>query len=79
MAEEKRGQKWEAPGKPEGEGGMSTPESSEQKTGEVAGRGKSDQIICYNCGSGFSMPNSWTWFTCWKCGALNYNPTNSLA
>ena len=74
MAEEKRGQKWEGPGNPEGEGGASTPESSEQKSGEVEGRRKSDWIICYNCGAGFPMPNSWTWFTCWKCGALNYTP-----
>ena len=61
MAEEKAGKK------PEnlGEGGKATEEQ------EVGGRG---QVLytCWNCGAGNWIPSHWTWFTCWRDGALNY-------
>jgi hypothetical protein len=73
MAEEKKWRKWEGPGEPEGEGGMSKPEFSQAE--DVEGRGTKGFAVCYNCGTGFhSLPNHWRWFTCWKCGALNYYP-----
>ena len=73
MAEEEKWKKWEGPGEPQGEGGMSKPEFSQAE--DVEGRGKEGYAVCYSCGTRFySMPDEWRWFTCWKCGALNYNP-----
>lgn len=71
MAEEKKGAKWEGPGKPEGPGGVSTqPEEAE-------GRGKKGVVVgCWNCGAGcWCGDENWQWFICWRCGVLNYNVT----
>jgi ribosomal protein S27AE len=70
MAEENKWKKWEGPGEPPGKGGAAKPELS--KSEEVEGRGKKKGAICFNCGAGSWMQDEWRWFTCWKCGALNY-------
>ena len=76
MAEEKAAnwQKWEGPGKPPGEGVVTTPEMSQPQDVEGRGQKKSAVVVCPNCGVGFySIPDTCKWFTCWKCGALVYN------
>jgi hypothetical protein len=71
MAEETNWKKWEGPGEPPGEGGTAKPEFS--KSEDVEGRGKRSHAVCYNCGAGhYSLPEDWRWFTCWKCGSMNY-------
>jgi hypothetical protein len=74
MAEEKKGQKWEGPGKPEGPGGESTQESADEAEGR---KKKSGMRVCWNCGAGCYCGDGWEWWTCWRCGALNYNPKES--
>ena len=70
MAEARKGEKWEGPGKPEGPGGASTEPS------DVEGREtKARYVACFECGALASMwDESWEWFTCWRCGTLNYVP-----
>ena len=68
MAEEKNWKKWEGPGKPEGKGGLSTPESARPE--EVEGRGQGITVItCFNCGASGVIERDSQWYTCWKCGA----------
>ena len=73
MAEEKTEtwQKWEGPGNPPGPGGTTSPEKSD--AADVEGRGKKgDVIVCWNCGVGHYLEPTWKWFTCWRCGAVNF-------
>jgi hypothetical protein len=58
MPEELKGKK------PDTEGGKAKGEE------EVGGRTR--LYTCWNCGAGNYVPNSWSWFTCNACGALNY-------
>ena len=79
MAEEKaaKWQKWEGPEKPPGNGGMTSREMSQPEDVEGRGGKKGGVVECYNCKTGFySLPADWKWFTCWNCGALNYNLNN---
>jgi hypothetical protein len=67
MAEEKKWEKWEGPGKPEGKGGMSKPESAQPD--EVGGRAQRiTMITCFNCGATGAIESDAQWYTCWKCG-----------
>ena len=50
--------------KPDTEGGAAKQE-------EEAG-GRTRLMVCWNDGAGNYIPDSWGWFTCWRCGALNY-------
>lgn len=69
MAEEIKGEKWEGPGKPEGDGGVNTPAPHGQ---DVEGRERKEKLaICWKCGATGAF-GAWTWFTCWNCGELNY-------
>jgi hypothetical protein len=64
MADEKAGKKPDQ----EGGGGAEKEDSS-----EVAGRGRRTLLYtCFNDGAGNYVSASWRWFTCWRCGALNY-------
>jgi hypothetical protein len=40
--------------------------------GEAGGRGSQLLYTCFNDGAGNYVQSGWTYFTCWKCGALNY-------
>ena len=66
MAEEKKWEKWEGPGEPEGKGGISSPESAQQE--EVAGRGRKLLATCFHCGTSSYIDADFDWFTCWNCG-----------
>jgi hypothetical protein len=69
MPEEKKWEKREDPGKPEGKGGTSSPESS---TGnEVEGRSRQMVAVCVKCGTQSYVGGDWKWFTCWKCGGMS--------
>jgi hypothetical protein len=41
-------------------------------SGEAGGRGSQLLYTCFNDGAGNYVSAGWTYFTCWKCGALNY-------
>ena len=58
MPEELKGKK------PETEGGKAKEE------GEVGGRQR--LMVCWNCSAGNYVPDNWSYFTCFHCGALNY-------
>jgi hypothetical protein len=63
MADEKTGKK------PEKEGGTGAEKTD---SGEVGGRSRQLLYTCFNDGAGNYVSSNWTWFTCWRCGALNY-------
>ena len=65
MADEKIGKKPDD--KQGGKGGDKGGDS-----GEVGGRGSQLLYTCFNDGAGNYVSANWTYFTCWKCGALNY-------
>lgn len=68
MAEEKKWEKWDGPGEPDGKGGMSKPEAAEPV--EVGGRAQRiTMITCFNCGAAGGIERDSQWYTCWKCGA----------
>ena len=69
MADEKKGQKWEEPEKPEGKGGTSIPQS--ETTNEVEGRSRQLVAVCFKCGTQSYVGVDWKWFTCWKCGGMS--------
>jgi hypothetical protein len=64
MADEKTGKK------PDEQGGSGTEKGAD--AGEAGGRGRSMLYTCFNDGAGNYVDGSWRWFTCWRCGALNY-------
>lgn len=77
MADEKAGMK------PEKEGGAGAEkdeaESAESAEGTEAGGRRHHHrhhhrvlYTCYNDGVGNYVHGNWNWFTCWRCGALNY-------
>jgi hypothetical protein len=68
MGAEKRAEKWEGEGTPEGAGGMSTPVTDQQ---EVSGRKGGVVFTCWKCGAECSIPENQSWFTCWKCGSVS--------
>jgi hypothetical protein len=39
---------------------------------EVGGRRRNLLYTCWNDGVGNYVYGNWRWFTCWRCGALNY-------
>jgi hypothetical protein len=63
MAEENAGKK---PDKEGGSGG------EKADTSEAGGRGRKLLYTCFADGAGNYVESNWTWFTCWRCGALNY-------
>jgi hypothetical protein len=63
MADEKTGKK------PDKAGGSGTEKGD---SGEAGGRGRKVLYTCFNDGAGNYVDSNWTWFTCWRCGALNY-------
>ena len=63
MADEKAGKK------PDQEGGGG---AEKEDAGEAGGRGRTLLYTCFNDGAGNYVSGSWRWFTCWRCGALNY-------
>jgi len=65
MADEKIGKK--PTDKQGGKGGEKGGDS-----GEAGGRGSQILYTCFNDGAGNYVSAGWTYFTCWKCGALNY-------
>ena len=66
MADEKTGKK---PGE---EGGSGTEKDAEG--GEAGGRGHYHRLLytCWNDHASNYVHGNWRWFTCWRCGALNY-------
>ena len=69
MADEKKWETWEEPGKPQGKGGTSTGELDEGA--EVAGRTRQMVAVCPKCGMQSYVGADWKWFTCWKCGGTS--------
>jgi hypothetical protein len=69
MADEKKWETWEEPGKPEGKGGTSMHESDQGA--EVAGRTRQMVAVCAKCGMQSYVGADWKWFTCWKCGGTS--------
>jgi hypothetical protein len=65
MADEKTGKK--PTDKQGGKGGEKGGDS-----GEAGGRGSQLLYTCFNDGAGNYVSAGWNYFTCWKCGALNY-------
>ncbi len=65
MAEEKSGKK------PDKDGGAGKEKGGD--AGEVGGRA-SALYMCFADGAGNYVDTRWYWFTCWRCGALNYTP-----
>jgi len=63
MADEKAGKK------PDQEGGGG---SEKEDANEAGGRGRTLLYTCFNDGAGNYVSANWRWFTCWRCGALNY-------
>jgi hypothetical protein len=58
--------------KPDKEGGAGTEKDAAEGT-EVGGRRRHTLLYtCWNDGAGNSVHANWSWFTCWRCGALNY-------
>ena len=66
MADEKMERKPE-----EGKTGVGK-EKDDAGGAEVAGRSRMLLYTCFNDGAGNYIDPSWRWFTCWRCGALNY-------
>ena len=65
MADEKTGSK------PDKEGGAGTEKDAEET--EAGGRRHHRLIYtCWNDHASNYVHSYWTWFTCWRCGALNY-------
>ncbi|MEY2563743.1 MAG: hypothetical protein QOH88_1936 [Verrucomicrobiota bacterium] len=64
MADEKSGKK------PENEGGAGGEKGGDSS--EAGGRSRQLLYTCFADGVGNYVSSNWTWFTCWKCGALNY-------
>jgi hypothetical protein len=65
MADEKTGTK-----PTDKQGGKGGEQGGDQ--GEAGGRGRQMLYTCFNDGAGNYVDASWSYFTCWKCGALNY-------
>ena len=65
MADEKTGKK-----PTDKQGGKGGEQGGDQ--GEAGGRGRQTLYTCFNDGAGNYVSSNWTWFTCWRCGALNY-------
>jgi hypothetical protein len=63
MADEQAGKK------PDQEGGGGTEKGD---SGEAGGRSRTLLYTCFNDGAGNYVHSNWRWFTCWRCGALNY-------
>ena len=64
MADEKSGKK------PEKEGGSGAEKGDSEEAG---GRHCRTMLYtCFNDGAGNYVSANWSWFTCWRCGALNY-------
>lgn len=63
MAEAKIGRK------PDKEGGAGSEKGGDPT--EVSGRGGKLLYTCFADGAGNYVDANWTWFTCWRCGALN--------
>jgi len=70
MADEKAGKKPDSDVKPETEGGGGAEKGADAS--EAGGRGRKLLYTCFADGAGNYVESSWTWFTCWRCGALNY-------
>ena len=64
MADEKTGKK------PDKEGGSGAEKGADNS--EAGGRGRKLLYTCFADGAGNYVESNWTWFTCWRCGALNY-------
>jgi hypothetical protein len=64
MADEKTGKK------PDDQGGSGAEKGAD--AGEAGGRSRQLLYTCFNDGAGNYIDPSWKWFTCWRCGALNY-------
>lgn len=64
MADEKAGTK------PDKEGGSGA--EKEGDGSEAGGRRRTLLYTCFNDGAGNYVHSNWSWFTCWRCGALNY-------
>jgi hypothetical protein len=64
MADEKTGKK------PSDEGGGGAEKGADAS--EAGGRSRQSLYTCFNDGAGNYIDPSWRWFTCWRCGALNY-------
>ncbi len=65
MADEMAGKK------PDQEGGGGT--EKEADPNEAGGRHRRTLLYtCFNDGAGNYIHSNWHWFTCWRCGALNY-------
>jgi hypothetical protein len=64
MADEKTGTK------PDKEGGSGA--EKEGDGSEAGGRRRTLLYTCFNDGAGNYVHSNWSWFTCWRCGALNY-------
>jgi len=56
--------------KPDQEGGAGL--GKDQAGVEVGARGKLGPLVCYSCGQTNYCAESWDWFTCTYCNALNY-------
>jgi hypothetical protein len=56
--------------KPEQEGGAGI--RKDQAESEVEARGKLGAYVCYSCGQTNYCGDSWEWFTCSYCNAVNY-------
>jgi len=69
MADERKWEKWNGPGKPEGPGEMGKAEPTSDN--EVAGHSRQMTVTCYNCGAHQYVGPDAKWFTCWKCGATS--------
>ena len=63
MADENAGKK------PDQEGGGG---AEKEDANEVGGRRRTLLYTCFNDGAGNYVSSGWRWFTCWRCGALNY-------
>jgi hypothetical protein len=67
MADEKTGKK------PEQEGGSGAEKEDAGDAAEVGGRRRHRLLYtCWADGAGNYVHGSWRWFTCWRCGSLNY-------
>jgi len=64
MADEKSGKK------PDKTGGTGTEKGGDAS--EAGGRGRQLLYTCFNDGAGNYVDSNWQYFTCWRCGALNY-------
>jgi len=66
MADDKSGKK------PDKEGGAGAEKDDEG--GEVGGRHRHHRALytCWNDHASNIVHGNWSWFTCWRCGALNY-------